>query len=77
MSNAFRIISLIAVTSLLAACGLFGDKEEELEPMELVKIDPTLKIKKIWSAKLGGDAVYGRTARYVSPGDTRALRRSK
>ena len=62
MSNAFRIISLIAVTSLLTACGLFGDKEDELEPMELVKIDPSIKIKKIWSAKLGGDAEFLRVA---------------
>ena len=62
MSNAFRIISLIAVTSLLTACGLFGDKEEDLEPLELVDFDPTLKIKKIWSAKLGGDAEFLRVA---------------
>ena len=62
MRNAFRIVSLIAATSLLAACGLFGDKEEELEPMELVKIAPTVKIKKIWSAKLGGDAEFLRVA---------------
>ena len=62
MSNAFRIISLIAVTSLLTACGLFGDKEDELEPLELVKIDPSIKIKKIWSAKLGADAEFLRVA---------------
>ena len=62
MSNAFRMVGLIAATSLLAACGLFGDKEKELEPMELVKIDPTVKIKKIWSAKLGGDAEFLRVA---------------
>ena len=62
MSNAFRIISLIAVTSLLTACGLFGDKEKELEPAELVDFDATLKIKKIWSAKLGGDAEFLRVA---------------
>ena len=62
MSNAFRMIRLIAVTSLLTACGLFGDKEEELEPMELVDFDPTLKIKKVWSAKLGADAEFLRVA---------------
>lgn len=62
MSNAFRIIGLIAATSLLAACGLFGDKDDELEPMELVDFDPTVKIKKIWSAKLGDDAEFLRVA---------------
>lgn len=54
MSNAFRTFGLIAATMLIAACGVFSDKEEKLEPMELVKIDETIKIKRIWSAKLGG-----------------------
>jgi len=62
VNKAFRIISLIAVTSLLASCGLFGDKEEELEPMELVDFAETLKIRKIWSAKVGDDAEFLRVA---------------
>ena len=62
MNKAFRIISLIAATSLLASCGLFGDKEEELEPMELVNFAETLKIRKIWSAKVGDDAEFLRVA---------------
>ena len=62
MKNAFRIVGLIAATTLLASCGLFGDKEEELKPMELVRIDQTLKIRKVWSANLGGDAEFLRLA---------------
>jgi len=62
VNNAFRIVSLIAATLLLASCSLFGDKEEELEPMELVSFDETLKIKKIWSAKVGDDAEFLRVA---------------
>jgi len=60
--NTFRIIGLVAATSLLASCGMFGDKEKDLEPMELVKIDSSIKIRKIWSAKLGGDAEFLRVA---------------
>lgn len=62
MNNAFRMISLIAAASLLASCGLFGDKEEKLEPMELVDFDQTVKIRKIWNAKVGADAEFLRVA---------------
>jgi len=34
------------------------DDEIELEPAKLVKIETTLDIKKVWSAKLGGDAEF-------------------
>ncbi|MBT8106716.1 MAG: outer membrane protein assembly factor BamB [Gammaproteobacteria bacterium] len=53
---------LVAATLLLSGCGLFGDKEEELEPMELVAIDETIKIKRIWTANLGGKSDYLRVA---------------
>ena len=53
---------LVAATLLLSGCGLFGDKDEELEPMELVAIDETIKIKRIWTANLGGKADYLRVA---------------
>lgn len=62
MNKAFRVFSLIAASVLLASCGLFGDKEEDLEPMELVNVKPTLKIKRIWNAKLGGNAEFLRVA---------------
>lgn len=58
MKNLIRIIGLIVATMLVASCGIFGDKEEELEPMELVNFKQTLKIKKIWSSKVGGDAEF-------------------
>lgn len=63
MNRACRTISLIGVTLLLASCGLFGDEEEEeLEPKPLVKITETIKIKRIWTAKLGDDAEFLRVA---------------
>lgn len=59
MSKACRIIGLITATMLIASCSLFGDKEEEeLEPKELVKIVESVKIKRIWSAKLGGKSDF-------------------
>lgn len=62
MNKAFRTFGLMTATMMIAACGIFGDEEEELEPMELVKIDETVNIKKIWSAKLGGKSDYLRVA---------------
>jgi len=62
VNKLFRITSLIVATSLMTSCGLFGDKDEELQPMELVDIRTTLKIRKIWSAKLGDDAEFLRVA---------------
>jgi len=58
VKNLIRIASLIVATMLVASCGIFGDKEEELKPMELVNFDQTLKIRKIWSAKVGGNAEF-------------------
>ena len=62
MKKAVRIIGLIAAGSLLASCGLFGDEDEELEPMELVDIDQVVKVKKIWSSKVGGKSEFLRVA---------------
>jgi outer membrane protein assembly factor BamB len=62
VNKACRIIGLVIATMLLASCSLFQDKEVELEPKELVKFDQTIKIKRIWSAKLGGDSDFLRVA---------------
>ena len=53
-----RLSGLIAATLVLASCSLFGDKDEELEPKELVKFESTLKIKRLWSTKVGGDSEF-------------------
>lgn len=53
---------MIAGSLLLASCGLFGDDEEEAEPMELVKIENKVKVKRLWSAKLGGESEFLRVA---------------
>ncbi len=58
MNNLWRLPGLIAATLVLASCGMFGDKDDELEPKELVKFESTVKIKRLWSTKVGGDAEF-------------------
>jgi len=56
-----RIAALAALTLLLSACSWFGGKDDEeklLEPLELVDIQTTLNVTKLWSAKLGDDAEF-------------------
>ena len=62
MTRIGRIAGLCAATMLAAGCSLFEGKDEALEPMELVSIDETIKVRKVWSAKLGGDAEFLRLA---------------
>lgn len=58
-----KTLLLLVATVLLASCGIFKDDDDKaLEPMELVPIDSKLKVRKAWSAKLGGDAEFLRIA---------------
>ena len=52
------LLGLLAASMLLSSCGIFGDKDEEAEPKELVKFESKLKIKKVWSSKVGGKSEY-------------------
>ena len=47
---------LIVAALAMSACS--KDDEIELEPAKLVDIQTTIDIKKLWSAKLGGDAEF-------------------
>ncbi len=58
MNKVWRLSGLIALTLVLASCGLFGDKEEELQPKKLVKFKDTLNVKRLWSTKVGGDSEF-------------------
>lgn len=62
MKNVLRIAGLVAATTLLGACGVFGDKDEQLLPLELEDIDETINVRRIWSAKVGGDSEFLRLA---------------
>jgi len=52
------LAGLLAASMLLSSCGLFGGKDEEAEPKELVKFKNTVKIKKLWSTKVGGKSEH-------------------
>jgi outer membrane protein assembly factor BamB len=61
MNGKLRIAALAGLTLTLSACGWLGGKDDEekaLEPIELVNIQTTLQVAKLWSAKLGGDAEF-------------------
>ena len=51
------IVVLLAVA--LDGCGVFGGgDDEELEPLELVDIDETLDVRRVWSEKVGGGSEF-------------------
>lgn len=61
MNGRFRCTVVVAATLAFAGCSWFDSKddaEKALEPLELVDITTTLNVKKVWSAKLGGDAKF-------------------
>lgn len=61
MRPSLRIATLTGATLLLAGCGWFSGKDDEekaLEPLELVDIQTTLNVRKLWSAKVGKDAEF-------------------
>ena len=62
MNKSVRWIGLITASLLLASCGIFSDTDEDEEPKELVKFQPTLKVKRVWSTKLGGESEFMRVA---------------
>jgi outer membrane protein assembly factor BamB len=58
-----RSVARAAIVLLLAAaldgCGVFGGSDdEELEPLELVDIEETLDVRRVWSEKIGGGSEF-------------------
>lgn len=62
MTDWLRKASLVAVAAALSACGAFGDKDKELEPMELTRIETKLEVRRLWQVNVGGDAEFLRVA---------------
>ncbi len=56
MNSAVQYSVLIVAALAMSACS--KDDEIELKPAKLVDIQTTIDIKKLWSAKLGGDAEF-------------------
>ncbi len=52
------VLALVLVALVLpnAGCSVFGGDDDEPQPADLVKFKPTIRIKKVWSASLGGDS---------------------
>ena len=49
-----RALCLSVAVMLAAGCSIFGDEvDEEAEPLELVDIEETLDVRRIWSKKIG------------------------
>ncbi|MDH3304835.1 MAG: outer membrane protein assembly factor BamB [Gammaproteobacteria bacterium] len=62
MNKALRIFGVVTAALLLASCGIFSGKDKELEPKELADVRQSLKIKRLWSAKVGGKSEFLRVA---------------
>ncbi len=65
MRNLARFLLVLGFCMALAACSMlsfFSDKDEGFEPAELIKFKATVKIKRLWTAKLGGDSEFLRVA---------------
>jgi outer membrane protein assembly factor BamB len=62
VKKSFRVAGLILATLLVAGCSLFSEKDESLEPVKLVDIDETVKVRKVWSARLGDSSSFLRLA---------------
>jgi outer membrane protein assembly factor BamB len=55
--------ALVAVAVLVSGCGIFGgDKDDELQPQELLDFTATLPVDRVWRAKLGGGSELLRIA---------------
>ena len=62
MKAMIRNLGWLVLAVMLSACSIFGDKEEELEPAELIDFDTTMPMKRLWSVKVGKDAEALRVA---------------
>ena len=58
MNKTIRTAWLVTATALLASCSLFKDKDEEVEPKELMDFDARVKVRQVWSSKVGGSSDY-------------------
>lgn len=53
--KATLLVLLLGTAGLLSGCGLFGGGKDVMEPpAELVPVENTLRLRKIWSSKVGG-----------------------
>ena len=53
MKFLIRLTTVLIVISQISACSLFGGKDKELPPTELLKFKATLDVKRVWSSSVG------------------------
>jgi outer membrane protein assembly factor BamB len=59
LSSRRRTAIVAAAAFLLAGCGIFGgDKDEELEPSELLEFEQSLDVRRLWSEKVGDGSEF-------------------
>jgi outer membrane protein assembly factor BamB len=58
VSGNLRIAGLCIAVLALSGCSWFGDKDDTLKPAELINIETTLDVRKVWSINLGDDAEF-------------------
>ncbi|MFQ5633900.1 MAG: outer membrane protein assembly factor BamB [Gammaproteobacteria bacterium] len=63
-------LMIACMLTSLSGCSWFGGEEELDPPAELLKFDPTVKIRKAWSASLGGDSKHLRLSLNVATDGT-------
>ena len=63
MRKSAFMVGLLVATFVLPACDMFTrDKDKELKPTELTKIENKIDIKRLWSTNIGDDAEFLRVA---------------
>lgn len=59
MTRSWQLVALLLAPALLGGCSLFKDKvDENLKPAKLVDFDETIRVRRVWSARLGDDAKF-------------------
>lgn len=58
----FRGLLLLALALSTAGCSLFGGDDDDNPPVELTDFEPTIRIRKVWTAGLGADSEFLRLA---------------
>jgi len=59
LSSRRRTAIAAATAFFLAGCGIFGgDKDEELEPSELLEFEQSLDVRRLWSEKVGDGSEF-------------------
>ncbi|MDT8408513.1 MAG: outer membrane protein assembly factor BamB [Wenzhouxiangellaceae bacterium] len=60
-----RIVAIAVTILLISGCSLFGEKDPERDPLDLVDFDSAVRVEQLWSTSVG--AGVGRSAPALKP----------